>query len=190
MIGYFGRRRMARLGALFACLVLSADALACSTDTDPPAKVPGFTHPAAGKIFTKFGPRFHPLLNLVRHHDGIDYLAKVGDPILAAASGEVAFAGWRGQFGIAVQIRHRGGWETFYAHLSRPSVRAGDCVRAGDVIGLSGNTGFSTGPHLHFEISHDGSHVDPATLLDITGRECVLECPADPDRPCACEPEK
>lgn len=183
-----------RLGV--ACLVaavgfsLPGDLQACVPDATPMAKAPNFVHPAPGMVMAVFGPRFHPLLNMKKHHDGIDYLAKVGDPIIAAASGEVAFAGHQGPFGIAIEIRHDGGWSTFYAHLSRPSVRAGDCVTAGDVIGASGNTGFSTGPHLHLEIRHNGTHVDPETLLDIAGRKCVLDCPSDPNKPCVCEPAK
>jgi len=190
MSGRQNRRWVGFLGLALAGLVLSAEAQACATDAGAPAGTMNFVHPAPGRIFTIFGPRRHPLLNLVRNHDGIDYLAAVGDPIVAAAGGEVTFAGWKGQFGIAIQIRHRDGWETLYAHLSRPIVRAGDCLKAGDGIGMSGNTGFSTGPHLHFEISRNGTHVDPATLLDITGRKCVLDCPSDPDRPCVCEPSK
>jgi murein DD-endopeptidase MepM/ murein hydrolase activator NlpD len=79
-------------------------------------------------------------------------------------------AGNQGQFGVAIEIRHEAGWATFYAHLSRPAVRAGDCVKTGDVIGASGNTGLSTGPHLHFELRRDGKPIEPASLLDVTGR--------------------
>lgn len=191
MLGHFGRLWVTPLGGAIACFALSADVRACATtDAGPTAKAPSLIHPAPGKIFETFGPRFHPLLNGRRQHNGFDYLANTGDPIHAAASGEVTFAGDLGAHGRAIEIKHDAGWATFYAHLSRPAVRTGDCVKAGDVIGASGNTGLSTGPHLHFEIRRDGNPIDPETLLDITGRKCVLDCPSDPDRPCTCEPSK
>lgn len=190
MIAHFGRFWVAHLGAAIACFGLSADVQACAPGARPVGKAPSFIHPAPGLVMTVFGPRVHPLLNVRKRHDGLDYVAATGDPIHAAASGEVAFAGHQGRFGIAIEIRHDAGWATYYAHLTRPSVRAGDCVKAGDVIGASGNTGFSTGPHLHFEIRHNGAHVDPASPLDIAGRKCVLVCPSDANLPCVCEPSK
>jgi murein DD-endopeptidase MepM/ murein hydrolase activator NlpD len=169
MLARFGRLGMVHLGVAFACFVLSADVRACATVAAPTAKV-HFIHPAPTKMETAFGPRFHPLLNTRRHHDGIDYFAKVGDPVQAAADGEVTFAGNKGEYGIAIEIRHDAGWTTIYAHLNWPTVRAGDCVKAGAVIGASGNTGFLTGPHLHFEIRQNDKVVDPTSLLDMTGR--------------------
>lgn len=188
MIGHSGRQWIGLLGVMVIAIVLSADAQACATDTGTTAKGPSFIHPAPGKLMTAFGRRHHPLLNVRKHHDGIDYFANIGDPVIAAAGGEVRFAEHKGQFGISIEIRHGAGWATFYAHLSRPAVRAGDCVKVGDSIGASGNTGFSIGPHLHFEIRHNGAHLDPAKLLDMTGRECVIVCPSD--KPCMCEPSR
>jgi murein DD-endopeptidase MepM/ murein hydrolase activator NlpD len=188
MVGHSCRGWIGLMCAAYAGVVLSADAEACATDVGAPAKEPSFIHPASGMVMTAFGLRVHPLLNTKKHHDGIDYVANIGDPIHAAADGEVRFAESKGQFGIAIEIQHDAGWVTFYAHLSRPSVRAGDCVRAGDIIGASGDTGFSTGPHLHFEIRHNGAHVDPAKLLDMNGRNCVIVCPSD--QPCMCETSK
>jgi murein DD-endopeptidase MepM/ murein hydrolase activator NlpD len=188
MMGHSSRQWIGLLGAVVVGVALSADAQACATDTATTAKAPTFIHPAPGKLMTAFGRRVHPLLNVRKHHNGIDYFASIGDPIIAAASGEVRFAERKGEYGVAIEIGHGAGWATFYAHLSRPDVRTGDCVKGGDLIGKSGNTGFSTGPHLHFEIRHNGAHVDPAKLLDMTGRECVIVCPSD--RPCMCEPSK
>jgi len=163
------RRWMGLLCAVGATFALSSAAQACATDAAW-ANGPRFVHPAPGKIIVDFGRHVHPLLNRVRQHNGIDYAADIGDPIHAAAGGEVTFAGHKGEFGLAMEIQHADGWVTFYAHLSRFTVRPGDCVKAGDIIGKSGNTGFSVGPHLHFEIRSKGAHIDPANLLDVAGR--------------------
>jgi murein DD-endopeptidase MepM/ murein hydrolase activator NlpD len=170
MIGHSGWRWVGLVAAASAGMVLSADAKACATDPVSIAKGPSFIHPAPGKIEAGFGPRFHPLLNFIMQHNGMDYIANIGDPVHAAASGEVTSAGNQGEHGNAIEIRHGAGWVTFYAHLSRLAVRAGDCVKAGDLIGMSGNSGFSVGPHLHFEIRENGKYLDPAPLLDMMGR--------------------
>lgn len=116
-----------------------------------------FIWPVNGRrLTTRFSPR-HAGIDI-----GVSYVA-----VSAAAGGEVVFVGGnsRSGYGRYVEIRHAGGYLTRYAHLSRTSVRAGDRVDQGEVIGTSGNTGYSTGPHLHFELHLDGSPVDPLRYL-------------------------
>ena len=95
-------------------------------------------------------------------HTGLDYACDDGDPIYAAASGRVTFAGWDGKFGNQVRIQHAGGWETRYCHLS--TFGGGGWVNQGAVIGYCGVTGLTTGAHLHFEARHNGALVDPLGL--------------------------
>jgi len=91
-----------------------------------------------------------------RHHNGVDLAAETGTPILASDGGEIVFAGYDGPgFGNLIEIRHANGWSTLYAHLEKSCVLRGQSVRQGEVIGLVGSTGRSTGPHLHFEIRDD-----------------------------------
>ena len=108
----------------------------------------------------KFGPRRG------RRHQGVDLPLKTGDPIYAAFTGKVRLSRYMGAFGNLVVIRHENGLETFYAHLSKRLVEVGDWVNAGDVIGLGGSTGRSTGPHLHFETRYNGFAFDPQWLID------------------------
>ena len=101
-----------------------------------------------------------------RRHQGVDLPLKTGDPIYAAFTGKVRVSKYWGAFGNLVIIRHDNGIETFYAHLSKRYVEVGDWVNAGDVIGLGGSTGRSTGPHLHFETRYNGFAFDPQWLID------------------------
>jgi murein DD-endopeptidase MepM/ murein hydrolase activator NlpD len=102
--------------------------------------------------------RWHPVLRFRRPHQGIDYAAPEGTPVVSIGQGTVRAAGWRGGFGKAVEIRHAGGYTTLYGHLSRygPGIRSGVHVRQGQVIGHVGSTGIATGPHLDFRIAKDG----------------------------------
>jgi murein DD-endopeptidase MepM/ murein hydrolase activator NlpD len=101
-----------------------------------------------------------------RRHDGIDLLAHAGAPVGAAGRGVVAFAGWNsGGYGNLVVVRHRLGYETYYAHLSAISVGVGQAVAGGSRIGLVGATGHVTGPHLHFEVRLNGTPIDPVPLM-------------------------
>src|SRR5580692_1923777 len=102
--------------------------------------------------------RFHPILKTVRPHMGTDYGAPIGTPVQAIGSGRVLFAGLKGGEGNMVHIAHSNGYETMYLHLSRMYVRAGDHVEIGKTIGLVGNTGLSTGPHLDFRILQKGQY--------------------------------
>ncbi len=101
-----------------------------------------------------------------RRHQGVDLPLKTGDPIYATFTGKVRISKYWGAFGNLVVIRHENGIETFYAHLSKRTVEAGDWVNAGDVIGYGGSTGRSTGPHLHFETRYKGFAFDPQWLID------------------------
>jgi murein DD-endopeptidase MepM/ murein hydrolase activator NlpD len=101
-----------------------------------------------------------------RRHQGVDLPLKTGDPIYATFTGKVRISKYWGAFGNLVVIRHENGIETFYGHLSKRLVEAGDWVNAGDVIGYGGSTGRSTGPHLHFETRYKGFAFDPQWLID------------------------
>lgn len=98
-------------------------------------------------------------------HPGIDIAVPQGSPVRAAGGGLVETAGNDSDYGLFVLLRHPGGYETMYGHASRLLVQQGDSVQAGQVIALSGNTGRSTAPHLHFELRHDGKTLDPLTKV-------------------------
>lgn len=121
--------------------------------------------PAHGPITSGFGPRVHPIFGDVRMHKGIDIGAGYGATVVAAADGVVVAAGAQTGYGNAVVIDHGGGLATLYGHLSRVSVVAGQRVRAGQTVGAVGNSGYSTGPHLHFEVRVQGTPVDPRGYL-------------------------
>ncbi len=121
--------------------------------------------PADGEKTSGFGPRVHPIFGTVRQHNGIDLGGDTGDRVRAARSGEVILAGERGGFGNTIVIYHGLGYSTLYGHLSRIEVSEGQNVESGDRIGAIGSTGWSTGPHLHFELRIDGKAVDPTPYL-------------------------
>lgn len=107
--------------------------------------------------------RLHPVYRTYRAHLGVDYGAPTGSPVVAVANGVVASAGWAGGGGNQVRLRHSGGIETYYLHLSRfaKGIRAGAHVSQGDVIGFVGATGIATGPHLDYRLRRDGAFVNP-----------------------------
>jgi murein DD-endopeptidase MepM/ murein hydrolase activator NlpD len=126
----------------------------------------GFIWPAEGTLTSLYGSR-GPVMGggSARFHAGIDISVAGGTPILAAQEGTVVFAGYNGAYGRVIKLDHQNGYTTLYAHNSRILVHVGQSVRAGQVICLSGNTGRSTGPHLHFEVHKDGWPVDPLEYL-------------------------
>ena len=124
-----------------------------------------FVWPVHGRIVSRFGYRRHPLWGGFHLHSGTDIAAPYGRPIISADGGEVIFSGWWDGYGKAVVIDHGRGYTTVYGHMSRVYVQAGQQIEKGQVIGLVGNTGFSTGPHLHFEIRYNGRPVDPLAYL-------------------------
>ena len=128
---------------------------------------PEFLKPVTGPLVSGYGNRVHPIFGTVRFHAGLDFAADMGDSIQAAANGTVIQVQTRGGYGDTIVIDHGGGWSTLYAHLSRYDVRVGDQVEIGDVIGGIGSTGWSTGPHLHFEIRYRGSARDPANYIRV-----------------------
>ena len=101
----------------------------------------------------------------VEFHPGVDLGASYGEDIHAAAAGTIASAGWDGGYGMKIDIDHGNGYHTWYAHLSRFDVSAGQYVHKGELIGQVGDTGFSTGPHLHYQVMLNGTAVDPAPYL-------------------------
>lgn len=114
-----------------------------------------FLNPVEGVLTSAFGERWG------RKHTGIDIGADLGHDIVAAADGEITFAGEMGGYGNYIVIEHQNGVETSYAHCSRIAVTVGDYVKKGQVIGYVGSTGNSTGPHLHFEVKKDGEFLNP-----------------------------
>lgn len=115
----------------------------------------------ASYISSGFGLRTHPVLGTSRGHSGVDLPAAYGSPIRATSDGVVGSAGWRGGYGLAIEVDHGKGVASRYAHMSRLAVSSGQTVKRGDVIGYVGSTGLSTGPHLHYEIRINGAAVNP-----------------------------
>jgi murein DD-endopeptidase MepM/ murein hydrolase activator NlpD len=116
------------------------------------------------RMTSGFGGRMHPIAKQFRMHNGVDYAAPTGTPIRSVGDGVVEFAGVQRGYGNVVEIAHRDGKSTLFAHMSRIDVRKGQRVSQGDWIGAVGSTGWSTGPHLHFEFRVNGVHHDPMTL--------------------------
>jgi murein DD-endopeptidase MepM/ murein hydrolase activator NlpD len=118
------------------------------------------------RISSGFAMRFHPILQQWRTHKGIDYAAPIGTHVKATADGTVEFAGKQNGYGNVIMLKHQGGFSTYYAHLSRfaAGLRNGTRVRQGDVIGHVGQTGWATGPHLHYEFRVDNDVRNPLTV--------------------------
>ncbi|HEX5435925.1 MAG TPA: M23 family metallopeptidase [Gemmatimonadaceae bacterium] len=122
--------------------------------------------PTAGWLSSAFSrDRYHPILHIRRPHDGIDVAAPMGTPIVAPAAGVVSFVGREHGYGNVLEIDHGNRIETKYAHCSRILVKKGQHVERGEKIALVGDTGLSTGPHLHYEIHVDGKVVNPLTYV-------------------------
>ena len=114
-----------------------------------------------GRITSDFGMRMHPIFKRYRKHPGVDFAAKAGSPIYAAADGIIKLAKYNGGYGNCVFIDHLYGFETRYGHMQKILVRKGQRVKRGDKIGLVGKTGIATAPHLHFEVHFNGHEVNP-----------------------------
>lgn len=155
--------------ALDAYRVAGDDVEAATPATSP--TLPDTSHVAAvarptETVTSGYGWRSDPISGQARFHHGVDLRYAYGQDVHAAAPGVVTFAGDKGGYGTTVVVDHGNGLETHYAHLSAADVRAGSQVKAGDVIARSGNSGRSTGPHLHFEVRQDGRAKDPSATAD------------------------
>lgn len=129
----------------------------------------GFTKPVAGRITSPFGWRVHPIFKRKIYHSGVDIGAPYGTPIRAANSGRVIFVGWYSGYGKVVIINHGNingiPTTTLYAHMSQTCTRQGENVAKGAIIGKVGTTGYSTGPHLHFEVRQKGNPTNPLNFI-------------------------
>ncbi len=124
-----------------------------------------FRWPCSGPITSYYGWRTHPIFQTKRYHSGIDIAVDTGTPIRAAASGTVIYSGWMGGYGYCVMISHGGGLVSLYGHNSSLAVGEGQRVSQGQVIAYAGSTGYSTGPHCHFEVRVHGEVTDPLNYL-------------------------
>jgi murein DD-endopeptidase MepM/ murein hydrolase activator NlpD len=122
--------------------------------------------PVYARIGSPFGVRFHPILKKYIGHEGVDLEAEYGTKVRATADGVVIFSGWEDGYGNMVKIQHDYGCETYYGHNSRLLVYQGESVKKGQIISISGNTGESTGPHLHYEVRINGKPVNPVPFLN------------------------
>ncbi|NLB31728.1 MAG: M23 family metallopeptidase [Alcaligenaceae bacterium] len=118
---------------------------------------------SGGRISSHYGWRLHPITDSHRMHTGIDYAVPTGTEVKAAQHGKVVFVGRQGGYGNLLVIKHNSTYRPVYAHLDKFKVSMGDWVNQGDVVAYSGNTGLSTGPHLHYEIRKNGLSLNPLT---------------------------
>ncbi|HEY4440985.1 MAG TPA: M23 family metallopeptidase [Candidatus Elarobacter sp.] len=140
------------------------------------AQIPSL-NPVNGTVADGFGWRTNPWPEF---HKGVDLAADYGTVVHASAAGVVASAGWDGGFGIKVDIDHGNGYHTWYAHLSRATVAVGQRVTKGAAIALSGSTGESTGPHLHYQVMFHDQAIDPAPYLTGVPAKVLATLPSAP----------
>lgn len=112
-----------------------------------------------------FGMRIHPILNVKRMHDGIDIITDRGTPVYATGNGIAESVGYQGGLGLTIEIDHGFGYRSIYAHLSKTKIKEGQKISRGDLIGNSGSSGLSSGPHLHYEINHNGVKQNPVEFF-------------------------
>jgi len=120
------------------------------------------------KITSLYGMRRDPFTRRLSFHGGVDIATPIGTNVMATADGEVIHAGWGEGYGVLVVLKHKYGYTSWYGHLSRILVKKGDIVKQGQIIAISGNTGRTTGPHLHFEIRRFNTRKNPFEVLDFT----------------------
>lgn len=129
------------------------------------AAFPDYWPTEGGVVSSGYGTRREPIAGGYDWHPGIDIAAEFGTPVYAAATGTVEKAGWNGGYGRYVRLDHGNGYATAYGHMSGLAVEAGQQVVKGEIIGFVGSTGYSTGPHLHYEVLADGQNIDPFYIL-------------------------
>lgn len=127
--------------------------------------IPALKPTSGNYSYNSFGMRFHPILKRYKRHEGLDIITNRGSPVIAPANGIVTFVGRRSGYGLEVEINHGFGYTTLYAHLSKSLVKKGQRVHRGDLIAKTGSSGLSTGPHLHYEVSHNGVKLNPADFF-------------------------
>jgi murein DD-endopeptidase MepM/ murein hydrolase activator NlpD len=165
--------RLARL----AKRILNLRRLASIARARTLAAIPSL-NPVGGGINAAFGWRTDPFPEF---HKGLDLAADYGATVHAAAAGTVASAGWEGGYGIKIDVDHGNGYHTWYCHLSRLAVSPGQRVARGEPIGAVGSTGESTGPHLHYQVMHDGVAIDPMPFLRGVPPNVLATLPATAD---------
>ena len=122
--------------------------------------------PSNGPIGDRFGMRLHPILKIRRMHPGIDIVVNTGTDVFASGDGKVVKVGRRGGYGLTIEIDHGFGYTSLYAHLSEVKVKKGQTVKRGDLVALSGKSGsLATGPHLHYEVRHNGVLLNPRNFI-------------------------
>lgn len=117
------------------------------------------------RIASGYGLRMHPIYKILQMHPGIDFAAPIGTEIYATGDGTIEKVGWVGGYGKTIMINHGYGYKTRYAHCSKFNCRRGQKVKRGDLIGFVGNTGQSTGPHLHYEVFKNKKHINPVNFF-------------------------
>ena len=127
--------------------------------------IPAMVPTKGDYIGSRFGMRMHPILKIRKMHAGIDFVVNTGASVYAPGNGKVVFIGRNGGYGLEIEIDHGFGYRTRYAHLSKALVKRGQKIKRGDLIAKSGNSGLSTGPHLHYEISHNGRKLNPSRFF-------------------------
>lgn len=130
------------------------------------AYMPFLSPLSKGEVVSGYGVRYHPILEVRRMHNGVDFRAKEGTAVYAAGPGRILQAQKATNgYGLMVEIHHDNTYKSRYAHLSKLAVKKGDIVSGGQLIGYSGNTGLSSGPHLHYEVLRNNQHDDPMIYL-------------------------
>ena len=130
-------------------------------------------NPVTGRISSPAGHRYSPITGSLEFHDGVDIAIPIGTEIVAPKDGYVAAAGYSASFGWFLRLSHDNYYETFFAHLDRVPLAIGDSVAQGERVAYSGNTGWSTAPHLHFSVFRNGQFVDPMDILDFICKSAV-----------------
>ncbi len=126
----------------------------------------GFANPLTrGRRTSNFGRRIDPFNKRLRFHCGVDMACSYGSKVYAARGGKISFSGYKGGYGLLVIVKHKHGYSSYYGHLSKIKKKRGSIVKRGEIIALSGNSGRSTGPHLHFEVRKKSKPINPGTLL-------------------------